>query len=306
MKIKAVPGIMGCVEAGKLDAAVAFFRDVLGAGIGPEMPWLLQYGHRARCAYVGTDELFEVELAEAVDENLPIGRQVKRVAPSFSMLGLDVDDIDACIAELRAKGVRVSDKMKIDDSSFAELWECMIHPKSTSGFIVELLQGTPKEGVPAQVTGPKEGGIIKVRRVSGINAMCVPGTMDDTTQFFRDALGAKIGPEMTWRRKFGMRARGAWLGSFRLEISESTDDTLPSGKQHKRYAPAYQVFGLQVDDIDEAIANLRRKGITVSDKIPTEDPAHKDQYQAWIHPKETFGLILELLQLGQTPPDGEW
>jgi len=151
---------------------------------------------------------------------------------------------------------------------------------------------------------------MEIKRVAGINAFCVSGTMDKVEKFFRDVLGAKMGPEMSWRAQFGMRAKGAWLGTevpFRLELSESINDELPAGKQHKRSAPAFQVLGLEVENIDEATAELRAKGIRVSDKIKTEDPAFEKQYQSWIHPKDAFGLIIELVECrGKMPPDGEW
>ena len=140
MKIKRIDGIMAAIETGKLDAAVNFFRDVLGARIGPDMPWLNQYGHRAKCAYLGTEQTFEVELAESIDDELPIGKQIKKVAPTFTMLGVVVEDIDEAIAELRAKGIQVSDKMKIDDPAYEELYECMVHPKSLYGLLIELLE----------------------------------------------------------------------------------------------------------------------------------------------------------------------
>ena len=49
---------------------------------------------------------------------------------------------DEAIAELRAKGVRVSDKRKIEDPGFegGGFYECMIHPKSAFGLIIELLE----------------------------------------------------------------------------------------------------------------------------------------------------------------------
>lgn len=151
---------------------------------------------------------------------------------------------------------------------------------------------------------------MKVKRITGINAFCAKGTMDEVVKLFQALLGAKIGPEMPWRAKFGTRNRGAWLGEedpFRVEISESINDELPAGKQHKRYGTCFQAIGLEVDNIDEAIAELRGKGYTVSKKIPTEDPAFANMYQAWIHPKESFGLIIELIQFGEkTPPDGTW
>jgi len=150
---------------------------------------------------------------------------------------------------------------------------------------------------------------MEIKQVFGINALCVTGTMDKAVEFFRDALGAKIGPEKPWMEKYGHRCRDAWLGTeepFSIEISESVNDELPTGKQHKKSAPCFQFFGLEVDNLDEAIAELRAKGIRVSDKLKIDDPRFGELYEAMIHPTNTFGFIVELLESkGKRPGPGE-
>lgn len=149
MKIKRVLGINALCKRGERDAVVKLFEDVLGAKMGPEMPHLAQYGHRARIAYMGTEmkQPFNLEISESINDELPIGKQHARSAPTFQFLGLEVDNIDEAIAELRAKGIRVSDKTMIDDPEFEYLWEAMIYPKSSYGLLIELIE--EKRKVPA-------------------------------------------------------------------------------------------------------------------------------------------------------------
>ena len=135
MKIKRVFCIMACLEKGKMDEAERFFKDVLGAKIGPECPDLEPYGHRVKGAWLGTEVPFRVELAESINDELSIGRQIKKVAPAFQFLGVEVENIDEAIKELRAKGIRVSNKVKM-----WSLYTSMIHPKSAFGLIIELMQ----------------------------------------------------------------------------------------------------------------------------------------------------------------------
>jgi len=136
VKIKRVFGINACFTAGDMDEAERFFRDIFSAKMGPDMPHLLKYGHRAKAAWLGTDVPFRLELSECVNEEGPIGRSIKRAAPGFQFIGLEVEDIDEAIAELRAKGIKVSDKLQVSEYSM----ECMIHPKSAYGLIIELVQ----------------------------------------------------------------------------------------------------------------------------------------------------------------------
>ena len=118
----------------------------MGADIGPEMPWLLKYGHRAKNARLGTDEPFSVELAECYDENGPIGKQAKKLAPRYQILSCQVENLDDTIAELRSKGYHVSDKLEMDYPDFEvdgkkdKIYECMVHPKSSYSLGIELLQ----------------------------------------------------------------------------------------------------------------------------------------------------------------------
>ncbi len=147
MKIKRVFGINAFCQTGTMDSVVSLFRDVLGAqirpnepGLAPDMPWLAQYGHRARVAYLGLEEPFFLEISESINDELPIGKQHKRSAPSFQGLGFEVENLDEAIAELRAKGIRVSDRQKIDDPAFDEMYECTIHPKDAFGLIIELIE----------------------------------------------------------------------------------------------------------------------------------------------------------------------
>ena len=150
MKIKKVIGINAFCEDEMMDKVVELFRDALGAKIGHDQPWLEQYGFKAKGAWLGTEAPFRVEIAESINDELVTGKQIKRLAPTFAILHIAVEDIDEAIAELRAKGIKVSDKLKIEDPGFegGGFYECMIHPKSAYGLIIELIEYTkaPPDG----------------------------------------------------------------------------------------------------------------------------------------------------------------
>ena len=149
MEIKRFLIIGAFCEKGTMDDVVAFFRDVLGAKLSPERSHLLQYGIRGQDAWLGTKEPFDIEIHESINDELPMGRQVSKYAPRFQILALEVANLDEAIAELRAKGVRISDKLKMYDPAVGEYYEAMIHPKSSFGFVIDLIEhphGRP-EGV---------------------------------------------------------------------------------------------------------------------------------------------------------------
>ena len=304
MEIKRVMGMNGFVKSGDLDKAVDFFQNVFGVEVDDEMPWLFQWGHRARVAYIGTETPILLELSESINDELPIGKQHKKLAPTFQILGCVVDNLDEAIAEMRAKGIKISDKLEINDPRFESIQECMISTKSTYGFIIELLEIKEKERGIGRISGKKPAKIekglgSKIKRVMGLNALCETGTRDKVIELFRDVLGAEIGPEMPHLAIWGHRARIAKLGTevpFNVEISESINDDLPIGKQHARLAPTFQFPGFQVDNLDEVIADLRAKGIRVSDRQKIDDPEYEELYECMIHPRDSFGLLLEFIE----------
>jgi len=52
---------------------------------------------------------------------------------------------------------------------------------------------------------------------------------------------------------------------------------------------------LEVDDIEEMLARLKKKGIRLINEIPQNDPSGK-RY-AFIHPKSTQGVLVELYEI---------
>ncbi len=153
---------------------------------------------------------------------------------------------------------------------------------------------------------------MKIKRFLSANAGVV--SLAEAEQFFRDVLGAKICSEMPHGAHYGFRAKGAWLGTeapYRIELIESTNDELPMGRLVKKLAPRYMLLTFEVENIDEAIAELRAKGITVTDKqdmtpFGVERVGWEGLYDCMIHPRSAGGLAIELVEFRKAPPAGEW
>ena len=138
MKIKRFMGDNAAVVS--LEEAEKFFREILGAKIGPEMPHVVHYGFRSKGAWLGTEEPYRLELIESINDELPMGRTVKKLAPRYMTVSFEVENLDEAIAELRAKGIRVSDKLDITPQGFEGMYGCMIHPKDACGLGIQLLE----------------------------------------------------------------------------------------------------------------------------------------------------------------------
>jgi len=59
-----------------------------------------------------------------------------------------------------------------------------------------------------------------------------------------------------------LRAKGAWLRTktpFRVELAESINDELVTGKQIKRTGPSFAILHVKVDSTDKTITELQAK-----------------------------------------------
>ncbi len=146
MKINGCKDVMLYVQTGMLDKAAEFFRDVLGAKLSTERDLFSDFGIRSRGAWLGlgTGKAIRVEIEESISETHPMGRQVKRVAPAWANLALEVENIDETITELRTKGIKVSNKVRLEEPRPEEV--CFIHPTSCFGVTIELWE--PKGEIP--------------------------------------------------------------------------------------------------------------------------------------------------------------
>lgn len=83
-------------------------------------------------------------------------------------------------------------------------------------------------------------------------------------------------------------------GESRLEFLESTDPEGPIGKFISKRGQGIHHICLEVENIHEALALLKNKGVRLIDEKPRKG-AH-DCWVAFIHPSETGGVLMELSQ----------
>lgn len=80
----------------------------------------------------------KLELLESITPDGPIARYLDKRGPGLQHLAVEVEDIEAAIAELKAKGVRMLDEVPrkgVENSRIA-----FVHPKDTHGVLLELVE----------------------------------------------------------------------------------------------------------------------------------------------------------------------
>jgi methylmalonyl-CoA/ethylmalonyl-CoA epimerase len=113
-----------------LDAAVARFTDLFGLTVHRRGE-SKEFGFRNAILPTG---IGHIELLQPTDPAKPIAKFLARHGEGVYLVGFEVKEIPAAVAELRAKGARV------DQSSPELAW---VHPRETHGLYVELRKREP-------------------------------------------------------------------------------------------------------------------------------------------------------------------
>ncbi|PKN04561.1 MAG: methylmalonyl-CoA epimerase [Deltaproteobacteria bacterium HGW-Deltaproteobacteria-9] len=80
----------------------------------------------------------EIELLESTSPDGPIARYIEKNGEGIQHVALRVDNIEAALDELKAKGIRLIDEKPRYGAGGAKI--AFVHPKSTGGILLELSQ----------------------------------------------------------------------------------------------------------------------------------------------------------------------
>jgi methylmalonyl-CoA/ethylmalonyl-CoA epimerase len=80
-----------------------------------------------------------LEYLESTDPEGPVGKFLAKRGPGIHHVCFEVDDIEAAVAQLLAKGVRMIDQAPRNGAHGCRV--AFIHPAETGGVLMELSQG---------------------------------------------------------------------------------------------------------------------------------------------------------------------
>jgi methylmalonyl-CoA/ethylmalonyl-CoA epimerase len=84
------------------------------------------------------------------------------------------------------------------------------------------------------------------------------------------------------------------IGQSKIELLESTDPEGPIGKFIEKKGEGIQHMAIAVTGIQDNLNELAEKGVQLIDKAPRKGAEGLDI--AFLHPKSTFGVLLELCE----------
>jgi methylmalonyl-CoA/ethylmalonyl-CoA epimerase len=117
-----------------MEVAKKFYTEVLGmTALGEEVV----EQQKVKVCFIPSGDS-EVELLESTSPEGPIAKFIEKNGEGIQHIALKVDNIEAALADLKAKGVRLIDEVPRYGAGGASI--AFIHPKATGGILLELSQ----------------------------------------------------------------------------------------------------------------------------------------------------------------------
>ena len=118
-------------------------------------------------------------------------------------------------------------------------------------------------------------------------------SIDSGKEFWQDVMGLELeGTETVEEQKV---TTGFFpVGESEVELLESTSPDGPVAKYIEKKGQGLQHIAFRVSNIDEALAELKEKGVKLIDQEPRNGAG--GARIAFLHPKATGGILVELCQ----------
>jgi methylmalonyl-CoA/ethylmalonyl-CoA epimerase len=120
--------------------------------------------------------------------------------------------------------------------------------------------------------------------------------LDETVAFYRQVMGLEVSSSEVFD---GMKIAFLRIGESELELIE---DLTPDGAIARHIAKrgeGMQHVAYRVDNIDQALQEMRAKGIALIDERAR--PGARKARVAFLHPKSTKGVLIELVEPQKSP-----
>ncbi len=117
-----------------LEAALRFYADVLGLESSGEEEVPSQ---KVKTAFLPVGDT-TIELLQSTDPDGPIAKAIEKRGEGIHHIAYEVEDIEAALADLKAKGVRLIDETPRPGAHGTSV--AFIHPKAGLGVLIELCE----------------------------------------------------------------------------------------------------------------------------------------------------------------------
>jgi methylmalonyl-CoA epimerase len=120
-----------------LEESLRFYEQTLGMQVGRRETVAAERVNVAMLPAGDEAESPRIELLEATEADSTIARFIEKRGPGLHHIALRVDDLTATIERLRAQGARLLNEPRAGAGGHTYVF---IHPQSTGGVLLELIQ----------------------------------------------------------------------------------------------------------------------------------------------------------------------
>ena len=244
---------IGVVVRG-LEEAYAFFRDTLGLAILKE-DRMEDQGVRGALLDLGNGFL---ELLEPIAPDTGIARFLERRGEGLHHVCLEVADIEATLADLKAKGVRLVDETPREGMAGTIAF---LHPSALQGVLAELVHAASAFAHDGP-TGP--GHVQRLDHLVFAVADSAPA-IDAWRQLFGLRAEPSVRPEGTHMELTFLPVGDRDGDRTFLELVRPTTDDHRVARHIAKWGAGMFSLALEVDDLDAAVRELRAKDGTIGD-----------------------------------------
>ena len=293
--MKAVLDHVG-IAVSDLQASLAFFKEVLGLHLEVSEEIASQ---KVRAHFLSTGQS-TLEVLEPTAPDSPIARYLEKRGPGLHHVALRVENIDAALAHLRSRGIRLIDERARPGAEGALV--AFIHPSAAHGVLVELKQPAPAVELFRTVGRRTLGDLELITLADGFMALD-GGSMFGTVP--RVLWEKRLPPDDANRIPLTTRPLIVRNGKHTMIIDAGCGDKMDAKsaqiyKLDRRYHLDHGLAeaGLAVDDIDIVLASHLHfdhvggftaigKGGAVVPRFPKATYiAHRAEWEDATHPHE--------------------
>lgn len=117
--------------------------------------------------------------------------------------------------------------------------------------------------------------------------------LEEAKKIYCNILGLECTGEMELPER-GVKVALLETGNTKIELIEGTSEESPVNKFVERHGPGIHHLCFEVDDIARVMKALARDGIRLIDEEPR--PGAEGKLVAFLHPKSTTGVLIELTE----------
>lgn len=118
-------------------------------------------------------------------------------------------------------------------------------------------------------------------------------SIEEALKLYEGGLGLKL-EEVETVEEQNVKVVFLPVGDTEIELLESTSPDGPIAKYIERKGEGMEHVAFRVENIEEALKTLKAKGVRLIDETPRMGAGGAKI--AFVHPKETFGVMIELCE----------